>query len=100
MASGYDAGIDVFDLRKVTSHESDDHMITRLEGHSWEVWQLEYTDGIIFSGSFDHEIRRWEKRSWNCTAVLRGHKGFVHALTLGDQSLISGCADRTIKIWR
>ena len=26
------------------------------------------------------------------------HAGFVHAMTLGDKNLITGCADRTIKV--
>lgn len=73
--------------------------VATLSGHNWEVWQLKFCEGQLFSGSFDHTIKRWDVRMMECTGTLKGHKGFVHALTLGDRCLISGCADRSIKIW-
>ncbi len=88
-----------------------------LSGHKWEVWQLNFTAGVLFSGSFDHTIKRWDMRTLSCSATLRGHKGrggrrcrpvravteppppgYVHAMTIGEAELISGCADRTIKV--
>jgi WD40 repeat protein len=56
--------------------------------------------GKLFSGSFDHTVRRWDTRMWQCDLVLRGHKGYVHAMTLGDGCLVTGCADKTIKASR
>ncbi|CAG8823446.1 20328_t:CDS:2, partial [Racocetra persica] len=90
-ASTYDAVIHVYNLNDYSS-------IATLSGHNWEVWQLEYTNGAMFSASFDHTIKRWDTRNHLiCNATLRGHKGFVHAMTLGQHNLITGCADRTIK---
>ncbi|KXN73562.1 WD40 repeat-like protein [Conidiobolus coronatus NRRL 28638] len=91
-ASTYDANIHVYNLEDYT-------LETTLQGHNWEVWQLECADDILFSGSFDHTVKRWDPRNWQCTATLTGHKGFVHAMTLGDKELFTGCADRTIKMW-
>ncbi|KAI9223940.1 WD40-repeat-containing domain protein [Blastocladiella britannica] len=94
-ASTYDATIAVFDPRVAAATGP----VTTLTGHNWEVWQLKVTDGVLFSGSFDHTIRRWDPRTFECTATLRGHRGFVHAMAVGNRSLITGCADRTVKIW-
>ncbi|KAI8049268.1 WD40-repeat-containing domain protein [Syncephalis plumigaleata] len=110
-ASTYDALIHAYSLEDTRS-------LARLDGHNWEVWQLAYAGqygrqgaassalgsgtglaGKLFSGSFDHTIRRWDTRMWSCDLVLRGHKGYVHAMTLGDGCLISGCADKTVKMW-
>ena len=102
-ASTYDATIGVISLNDYTP-------ITTLCSHSWEVWQLEFVasngHAKLFSGSFDHTIKRWDPRTMLCDLTLTGHKGFVHALTSsktgfgGEGALISGCADRTVKIWK
>ncbi|CAG8460281.1 12937_t:CDS:10 [Ambispora leptoticha] len=91
-ASTYDAVIHAYNLNDYTPADT-------LSGHNWEVWQLEYTNGSLFSASFDHTIKRWNVRNQIvCDLTLKGHQGFVHAMTLGDCNLITGCADRTIKV--
>jgi WD40 repeat protein len=92
-SSHYDATITAFDA-------VDCRRLETMVGHSWEVWQLQHTNEghCLFSGSFDHNIKRWDTRMFECTATLRGHRAFVHALTLGNSNLISGCADKTIKV--
>ncbi|ORZ34819.1 WD40-repeat-containing domain protein [Catenaria anguillulae PL171] len=95
-ASTYDATISAFDPRVPASVTEP---VAVLQGHNWEVWQLQVADGIVFSGSFDHSIKRWDPRTMSCTATLKGHRGFVHAMAIGHGCLISGCADRSIKIW-
>ncbi|KAL1918510.1 uncharacterized protein VTP21DRAFT_3170 [Calcarisporiella thermophila] len=93
--STYEAAIHCYDVRTYGPTAT-------LHGHGWEVWQLVCVPGEykLFSGSFDHTIRRWDTRMLRCDLILKGHKGYVHAVTLGDDFLISGCADRTIKIWQ
>jgi WD40 repeat protein len=75
-------------------------------GHNWEVWRLEYNFYNLFSGSHDHTIKRWGKfylnvdvRNFQNISTLTGHRGYIHALTWSKFALVSGCADRTIKIW-
>ena len=94
--ASYDSKIYVYDL------ESDWALAKTLQGHRWEVWQLVFVEGALFSGSFDHTIKRWTvtRESIECSATLSGHKGYVHAMVLGKDCLITGCADKTIKIWK
>ncbi|CAG8538966.1 4665_t:CDS:2 [Paraglomus brasilianum] len=70
-ASTNDAVIHVYNI-------NDNHStaISTLAGHNWEVWQLEYTIGALFSASFDHTIKRWDVRNrMICNATLKGHQG-------------------------
>jgi len=94
--SAYDSKIYVYDL------ENDWELVKTLQGHRWEVWQVVYANGALFSGSFDHTIKRWTvtRDSIECSATLSGHKGYVHAMVVGKDCLITGCADKTIKIWQ
>lgn len=32
------------------------------------------------------------------TATLRGHKGYIHAMVVGGERLVTGCAARMIKV--
>ncbi|RUP45741.1 WD40-repeat-containing domain protein [Jimgerdemannia flammicorona] len=114
-AATYDAVIHVYDDRTNERGSSESRTryapIATLTGHNWEVWQLAYVQGELFSASFDHTVRRWDVRGGVvegaaavggrgfglCTGTLKGHKGFVHAMIQGENNLITGCADRTIK---
>lgn len=52
---------------------------------------MEYNQGMLFSGSFDHSIKRWDVRNTTMFSdKYSGHKGYIHALTIGDCSLMSG----------
>ncbi|KAI3640515.1 hypothetical protein MIR68_001393 [Amoeboaphelidium protococcarum] len=93
-ASTYDATIEIFDPRTIRK-------VGTLIGHNWEVWQIQYAGrNTLFSASFDHQIKRWDLRNVSCNMTLTGHSGYVHALTCSDQFLVSGCADKTVRIWR
>eukprot|EP01135_Chromosphaera_perkinsii_P007596 Nk52_evm52s914 gene=Nk52_evmTU52s914 len=87
------ADVKVFDRREYRLRH-------RLSGHRWEVWQLLFTgNSTLFSGSFDHTIRRWDTRTLSSTGTLYGHKGYVHAMAEGRNNLLTGCGDKTIKLW-
>ncbi|OZJ04517.1 hypothetical protein BZG36_02242 [Bifiguratus adelaidae] len=91
-ASTYDAIIHVYDERVATTGSAVSTVpncnatfqaAQTLSGHSWEVWKLEYTQGELFSASFDHTIKRWDMRAMvdiahgsagECTATLKGHR--------------------------
>ncbi|KAJ3343638.1 protein with putative role during mitosis [Gonapodya sp. JEL0774] len=49
-ASTYDANIVAY------AGDQGFRKIGTMQGHNWEVWQLQYTMGVLFSGSFDHTI--------------------------------------------
>ena len=70
-ASTNDAVTHVYNI-----NENHSTAISTLAGHNWEVWQLVYTDGALFSASFDHTIKRWDVRNrMKCDATLKGHQG-------------------------
>ncbi|KAJ1501315.1 hypothetical protein HMI54_015840 [Coelomomyces lativittatus] len=95
IASTYNATMGVYDDRLPSTSP-----IAHLFGHEWETWQLCLSYPYLFSGSFDHSIKKWDLRSFQCISTLNGHHGFVHAMCFGEKSLISGCADKKIKIWK
>ena len=55
---------------------------------------------FCFSGGGDKTIRVWQLDTGYCAAVLSGHNDAVTCLTLdsGQQRIISGSLDRTIKV--
>ncbi|KAJ3227760.1 hypothetical protein HK099_000433 [Clydaea vesicula] len=67
IASTYDAHISCYSLTDFSRKSS-------MEGHNWEVWQVESSDGVLFSGSFDHTIKRWDLRNFKCFDTLHGHR--------------------------
>jgi WD40 repeat protein len=53
----------------------------------------------LVSGSA-HHIKLWDTRTWECTKVLDGHTGAVHALMVyNNKYLLSGSRDCTIRVW-
>lgn len=79
------------------------------------MWQLFYSDGLLFSGSFDHTIKVWDLETFGCIKSLTGHKGYVHSLigcgsekyantnnssTNGQYFILSGSGDKIIKLWK
>ena len=55
---------------------------------------------LLFSGSFDHQIRIWDMGDWTCVRVLAGHSGYIHALIVPDTNHVySASGDKTIKFW-
>ena len=78
------------------------NLITTLKGHNWEVWKLRLSldNKALFSAGFDHAILIWDLRHpVSPISSLLEHRGFIHTLDTSDKyGLISGCADRTIKV--
>jgi len=97
-AGTHDCKIRVYNLKDYTE-------VTTLLGHTWEVWQLALHGQLLFSGSFDQTIKVWDLKTFECKKVLEGHKGFIHALSIGMFSplsrafLLSASGDKTIKVW-
>jgi WD40 repeat protein len=67
-------------------------------------------DGRIASGSFDYMIKIWDVKTGQrsnpegkCDVTLEGHTGIVFCISAflmnGQQHLVSGSADKTLRIW-
>ncbi|KAJ6844683.1 protein JINGUBANG-like [Iris pallida] len=59
--------------------------------------------GVVYCGTSDGVVSTWEMKGWGFVhgGLLRGHKLAVLCLaTAGRSMIISGSADRTIRVWR
>jgi len=55
---------------------------------------------LLFSASQDNTIKMWEMNSASCISILSGHSSYVNnLLARGDEYLISGGSDSTIRVW-
>ena len=46
-------------------------------------------------------MRVWDLRVYECVHILYGHAGGVHSVAwLYDGRIMSGSADRTVRVWR
>ncbi|KAJ2557605.1 SCF ubiquitin ligase complex subunit cdc4, partial [Coemansia sp. RSA 1933] len=75
--------------------------LQRLEGHTAKVYTivLDSDMHLIMSGSMDGTIRVWDWDTGMCLRVCRGHLTLVGLLSLKHDTLISGGADTTLRIW-
>ncbi|KAF2703827.1 phospholipase A-2-activating protein [Pleomassaria siparia CBS 279.74] len=99
VSSGKDQIIDV----RQPSTALDDNAEALLVGHASNVCALDASaDGsIIVSGSWDTDARVWEIGKWENSTVLPGHEASVWAVLVYDSNtIITGCADKGIRIFR
>ncbi|KAJ3201893.1 hypothetical protein HDU82_007797 [Entophlyctis luteolus] len=82
-ASTFDASILAFDRRVDPASR-----VRTLRGHNWEVWQVKYIDGLLFSGSHDHTIKRWDLSMWSNDLTLKGHKEHKKFGSAADDNMI------------
>lgn len=78
-----------------------------LAGHSDTVSSLEWKNGLLISGSWDHSARVW--KNWECVQELKGHDGPLWSVVGlpkaggdADQnpvSVLTASADKLIKLW-
>jgi WD40 repeat protein len=68
------------------------------------------TEDFLYSGSFDHQIRKWDISSGQTTTIFKGHSDTITCLKRQGDSLYSGLkvfvkffqkgsADNTVKVW-
>ncbi|ORY55694.1 ubiquitin homeostasis protein lub1 [Pseudomassariella vexata] len=89
------------DVRKTTA-VSGDNAERLLPGHANNVCALAVTpSGKYFvSGSWDHTARVWSSEKWDTDISLIGHEGAVwDVLPLSDAVVVTGCADKNIRIF-
>lgn len=80
-------------------------------GHGGPVWCLDYDEiaDVLYSGSYDQTIKVWDVKTQACRQTLRGHTGWVSAVSLlrnehysalGKPVLVSTSWDSTIRLWQ
>ncbi|KAG2737702.1 WD40 repeat-like protein [Suillus brevipes Sb2] len=81
----------------------DGRLLIEIKGHEKGVTSLRWSkDGAhIFSGSFDHTIRKWRAIDGRELAVLRGHTNGVRSLCLtpNEHYIVSASNDFSVRIW-
>ncbi|KAF2788576.1 phospholipase A-2-activating protein [Melanomma pulvis-pyrius CBS 109.77] len=99
VSGGKDQIIDVRQPNKALGDDAD----ALLLGHISNVCALDASgDGkFIVSGSWDTDARVWEVGKWDDSTVLPGHEASVWAVLCYDNgTIITGCADKQIRIFR
>ena len=103
-------------IRNYTSvyTRSNHEHVTNLIGHDANVFSLAVDDRFVYSGSgeiwwggpgsprppsFESAIRVWDKRNWECTAILSGHTDNVNALAVDNVSIYSVSDDGSLRIY-
>lgn len=73
-----------------------------LVGHRERLTCIICAANLVFTGSTDQTIRKWElSKTVVCGAVMRGHTGSVTALDTDSAAiwLVSGSHDGTVRVW-
>jgi len=83
-----------------TAHIWKEHKVdVILRGHTAAVWAVCALDNLIFTGSADKTIKRWD-REGKCIATFSGHTDCVRGLALLDNNKLLSCSnDATIRQW-
>ncbi|ORX55556.1 WD40 repeat-like protein [Hesseltinella vesiculosa] len=70
-------------------------------GHAAPVTSIALSqDGeVLWTGSWDKTIKKWDTKSGECLATLQGHSDFVKCLEVVGNRLYSGSADTDIRQW-
>ncbi|KAL1566231.1 protein JINGUBANG-like [Salvia divinorum] len=83
--------------------------VAALRGHAKAVLCLAAAaDHVVCSGSADQTVRVWRgngKSSYECLAILEGHRGPIKCITVHNPSsntclLYSAALDCDIKVWK
>ncbi|KAI8142240.1 WD40-repeat-containing domain protein, partial [Fennellomyces sp. T-0311] len=71
------------------------------KGHTGPVTcvALSHNKKILWTGSWDKTIKKWDAKTGECLATLQGHSDFVKALLVVGEYIYSGSSDSTIRQW-
>lgn len=99
ISGGKDTVIEV----KSPAAASTDHAERLLIGHANNVCTLDVaTNGsYLVSGGWDGQARVWSLEKWETVVMLSGHedKAVWSVLALDEQTAVTGCADKCIRIF-
>ncbi|KAG2747557.1 WD40 repeat-like protein [Suillus brevipes Sb2] len=81
----------------------DGKLLIEIKAHDSSVTSLCWSkDGAyIFSGSYDHTIRKWQSIDGKELVVIRGHTNFVRSICLSPDGshLVSASLDYSVRVW-
>ena len=96
-----DNSIKVWDLSEV--HPTWSRVTCKMTflGHTDKVRCLQVNSelDILISGSYDNCLKIWDIKTGQCKKTLTGHTDSVLCLQFDHEKIISGSADKTIRIW-
>jgi WD40 repeat protein len=99
LTGGFATGHD--DLNDIRVWTSEGVLEATLEGHTAPVYALAVRGcGGLVSASYGFKARVWSGTA--CVAVLKGHTGAVLAVAVhpsNDNIVVTGSADRTVRVW-
>ncbi|QUC21261.1 uncharacterized protein UV8b_05504 [Ustilaginoidea virens] len=99
ISGGKDTVIEV----KSLSAASTDHAERLLVGHAHNVCALDVApDGsYLVSGGWDGQARVWNLQKWETVLMLAGHedKAVWSVVALNDKTVVTGCADKAIRVY-
>ena len=68
-------------------------------GHESAVWSVDLNHELICSGSGDTTAMLWDAKTGRLLRKLRGHDAAVSAVAIGDGRVVTGSADRELRVW-
>ena len=69
------------------------------EGHVDGATSVMFGDGVLYSGGYDRQVRRWDPATGALLGVLSGHTGTVYGLARRGGRLASASHDGTVRLW-
>mmetsp|Transcript_108211 Transcript_108211/g.312743 ORF Transcript_108211/g.312743 Transcript_108211/m.312743 type:complete len:448 (-) Transcript_108211:101-1444(-) len=73
--------------------------VRTLKGHSGPVTCLLVAGGMLFSGSIDRTVKRWDTQKLAADVSMEGHTGAVWCLSFIVDVLYSSGDDQTVRRW-
>jgi phospholipase A-2-activating protein len=99
VSGGKDTIIEV----KSPGRQSSDDADRLLVGHAHNVCSLDVVPSgkYLVSGGWDGQARVWNLKSWETEFMLGGHEGLSvwDVVALDDDTVVTGCADKSIRVF-